>query len=95
MTDNVTNTAIFLQKTENYSKAFFEMFQLNAIEKSEDIIYLLIFRFAVFITIALSVITISFGITLWIDEQLTTSFHDFFMTGSIFTLLLAVINLFR
>lgn len=95
MTDNTTPLATLLERAEDYSKTTLELFKLNTIDKSADVVSSLVSRLAIFITVALSVITISIGLALWIGKQLGDSFYGFFIIGAFYALLAIILHVFR
>lgn len=95
MTDNATPLATLIERAENYGKTTFELFKLNAIDKSADVVSSLISRLAIFITVVLSVIIINIGIALWIGKQLGDSFYGFFIIGAFYVLLSIILHVFR
>lgn len=95
MTDNATPLASLLERAEDYSKTTFELFKLNTIDKSADVVSSLVSRLAIFIIVALSVIIISIGLALFIGKQLGDSFYGFFIIGAFYALLAVILYIFR
>jgi phosphoglycerol transferase MdoB-like AlkP superfamily enzyme len=95
MTDDATPFATLLERAENYSKTTIELFKLNTIDKSADVVSSLISRLAIFIIVALSVIIISIGLALWIGKLLGDSFYGFFVIGGFYALLAFILHIFR
>lgn len=95
MTDNSTPLETLLERAEDYAKTTFELLKLNAIDKSADVISSLVSRLAIVMTLALSVMIISIGISLWIGKQLGDSFYGFFIIGAFYALLAIISHIFR
>ena len=62
MTDRETPIETLLQRAEDYSKTTIELFKLNAVDKSADVVSSLVSRIVVFITITLSLLIVNIGI---------------------------------
>ena len=58
MTDRETPIETLLQRAEDYSKTTIELFKLNAVDKSADVVSSLVSRIVVFITITLSLLIV-------------------------------------
>ena len=60
MTDNATPIATLLEKIEDYSKTTIELFKLQAIDKSANVLSSLISRIAVLMVVALFIVIINY-----------------------------------
>ena len=95
MTDNATPIESLFEKAENYSKTTLELYNLNAIDKSADVVSSLVSRLAVFMCVALSVLIINIGFALWIGQALGNSFYGFFIIGGFYAIVVMLNHAFR
>ena len=95
MTDNATPIATLFERAEEYSKSTIQLFKLNAIDKSADVISSLISRIAVLIMVALSILIINIGVALWIGKLLGEPFYGFFIIGAFYSVMAILLHLFR
>ena len=95
MTNNATPLETLLNRAEDYSKSTIELFKLNTIDKSADIVSSLVSRLTILITVALSVLIINIGFALWIGKILGDSFYGFFIIGGLYALSAALLYIFR
>ncbi len=95
MTDNATPIATLLEKAEIYSNSTIELFKLNAIDKTADVVSSLASRFAIFTMVALSLITVNIGFALWVGKLLGDSFYGFFVIGGFYAVLAMLLHVFR
>ncbi len=94
MTDNATPIATLLERAENYSNTSFELFKLNAIDKSADVVSSLVLRLAVVMAVALSVLIINIGIALWVGQLLGNAYFGFFAIGGFYAIIAMLLHLF-
>ena len=95
MTDNVTPLATLIERAEDYGKTSFELFKLNTIDKSADVVSSLVSRVAILITVTLSVMIINIGIAIWVGKQLGELFYGFFIIGAFYALMAIILHVFR
>ncbi len=95
MTDNATPIESLFERVENYSKTTLELYKLQAIDKSADVVSSLVSRLAVFMAVALSILIINIGFALWIGEVLGNSYYGFFIIGGFYAIVAILINAFR
>ncbi|WP_310560821.1 hypothetical protein [Flavobacterium sp.] len=95
MIDNSTPIATLFERAENYGKTTLKLLELNAIDKSADVISYLVSRLAVITTVVLSIIIINIGLALWIGKLLGESFYGFFIIGGFYVILAIFLNLYR
>lgn len=95
MEDNATPLATLLERAEDYSNSTIELFKLNAIDKSADVVSSLVSRLAIFITVTLSLLIVSIGVALWVGKLLGDSFYGFFVIGGFYTILAILLHIFR
>lgn len=94
MNDNATPVELLLESAENYSNTTIELFKLNAINKSSDVISSLFSHLVVLLVIALFVLIITIGLSLWIGELLGKSFYGFFIIGSLYGVIAILLHYF-
>jgi len=82
-------------KAENYSKTTIELFKLNAIDKSADVVSSLISRLAILIVVAMFILIFNIGIALWLGELLGKFYYGFFIVGGFYALLAVLLQTFR
>ena len=95
MTDNATPIETLFERAEEYSKTTLKLFTLNAIDKSADVASSLVSRLAVVMTVALSIIIFTIGLSLWIGKQLGETFYGFFIMGGFYVLLSLLLHFLR
>ncbi|HAH54995.1 MAG TPA: hypothetical protein DCM02_06845 [Flavobacterium sp.] len=95
MTDNTTPIAALFERAENYSKTTLKLLELNAIDKSADVISSLFSRLIVIMTVVLSILIINIGIALWIGKWLGDTFYGFFVIGGFYLVLAILLQVFR
>jgi len=82
-------------KAEDYGKTTIELFKLNAIDKSADVVSSLVSRLAILMVVALFVLIISIGIALWVGELCGKSYYGFFIIGGLYALTAILLYAFR
>ena len=95
MTDNTTPIATLFERAEDYGKTTLKLLELNAIDKSADVISSLVSRLAVIMAVVLSVLIINIGIALWIGKLLGDAFYGFFIMGGFYGILAVILQVFR
>lgn len=95
MIDNKTPIATLFERAEDYGKTTLKLLELNAIDKSADVISSLVSRLAVIMTVVLSIIIINIGLALWIGKLLGEIFYGFFVIGGFYAILAIFLQLFR
>lgn len=95
MTDNATPIATLFEHAEDYGKTRLKLFKLNAIDKSADVVSSLVSRVAVLIMVALSIIIISIGASIWIGKKLGDSFYGFLIIGGFYAFVALLLHVFR
>jgi uncharacterized membrane protein len=93
MTDHATPIATLIERAEDYSKTTFELFKMQAIDKSADVFSSLVSRFAVLMAFVLSILTINIGIALWLGILLGSAYYGFFVIGVLYAFI-AILLLF-
>ena len=84
MTDNATPIESLFERAEVYTKTTLELYKLQAIDKSADVVSSLLSRLAVFMAVALSILIINIGFALWIGKLLHNSFYVCLRAAALF-----------
>lgn len=95
MDDNATPIESLFEKAEEYSKTSIELFKLNVVDKSAEVVSSLAVRLVIFIVVALFVLILNIGLALWIGELLGKTYYGFFVISGCYALIALVIHLFR
>lgn len=95
MKENETPIQSLFEKAENYSKTSLELFKLQAVDKSADVMSSLISRLAVIITVVLSLLIVNIGLALFIGKLIGDSFYGFFVIGGIYAIIAVILHQFR
>lgn len=95
MDDNATTIAALIERAEDYSKTTLELFKLNAIDKTADVVSSLVSNFAVFMSVALSLLILNIGVFLWIGKYFDEFFYGFLITGGFYAFVGLVLCIFR
>lgn len=95
MDDNASPIATLFERVEDYSKTTVELFKLNAIDKSAEVVSSLVFIFAICITVALSLLIVNIGFALWIGKYFDDSFYGFIIIGGFYAILALLLYIFR
>ena len=95
MSDNATPLTRLLERAEDYGNTTIELFKLNAIDKSADVVSSLVSRLAVIFAVALSLLIINIGLALWLGKMLGDSFYGFFIIGGFYAILAILLHLYR
>jgi hypothetical protein len=95
MNNNTTPIESLIERAEDYSKTTIELFKLNAIDKSADVVSSLATQLAIFTAVVLFTLTINIGIALWIGELLGKAYYGFFIVGGFYTIIALLLHTFR
>lgn len=95
MNDNQTPIEALFEKAEDYSKTTLELFKLNAIDKTAEIVSSLAVRLAILLAVVLFVLVFNIGVALWIGELLGKTYYGFFVVAGIYALITILLYLFR
>lgn len=95
MTDKTSPISTLIDRAEDYSNATIELFKLNAIDKTADIVSSLVSRIVILIIIGLSVVFVSIGAALWLGKIFEEPFCGFFVIGGIYIFIAILLRLFR
>ncbi len=94
MADNETTIEALIERAEAYSTSTIELVKLSTVAKSADIVSSLVTKLAVFLTIAMALLILSIGLSLWIGDMLGAAFYGFFIIGGFYVLLTILLFVF-
>jgi hypothetical protein len=83
MNNNATQVEALFEKAENYSKTTIELYKLNAVNKSAEIISSLAAQLVFCFFVALFILIITIGLSLWIGELLGKDYYGYFVMSGI------------
>jgi hypothetical protein len=95
MNNNATPIEALFARAEDYSRTTLELFKLNAIDKSADVVSSLAARLAILIVVALFTLIINIGVALWLGELLGKSYYGFFVVAGFYLVLSILLYAFR
>jgi O-antigen/teichoic acid export membrane protein len=84
-----------VDRAEEFGETTVELFRLQAIDKSADVVSSLASRLAILLVVALFIIVLSIGLALWAGELLGKSYYGFFAVGGVYILLALLLMGFR
>lgn len=95
MSNPGTPIEMLFEKVENYSKISIELFKLNAIDKTADIVSSLAVQLVLFIFLVLFLLSINIGISLWIGQCLGKLYYGFFVVAALNAIIISLVYKFR
>ncbi|HTA83811.1 MAG TPA: hypothetical protein VK783_12780 [Bacteroidia bacterium] len=95
MDPNLTPIETLFARVEDYSQTTIELFKLNAIGKSAELVSSLAARLIILMVIVLFTLIINIGIALWIGELLGKSYYGFFIVAACYIPILIILYCFR
>lgn len=95
MNNIATPIESLFEKVEDYSRTSIELFKLNTIDKSADLVSSLATKTVIFIFVAMFILSINIGLALWLGEVLGKSYYGFFVVGGIYALIAIPVYVFR
>jgi len=95
MTNIATPIETLFEKAEAYGKTSMELFRLNSIDKSADVVSSLAVRFAICMVGALFTLIINIGMAMWLGELLGKPYYGFFVVAIFYALLMGLLFIFR
>lgn len=95
MDNNVTAIELLFERAENYSKTSVELVKLKIIDKTAHVMSSLVTRLVITIVVALFILSITVGLSLWMGELLGKTYYGFFVTAGFYALVGAVVYAFR
>ncbi len=95
MNNIATPIESLFEKVEDYGRTSIELFKLNTIDKSADLVSSLATKTVIFIFVAMFILSINIGLALWLGEVLGKSYYGFFVVGGIYALIAIPVYVFR
>ena len=95
MESKATPLRALWDKAEEFGETTVELFKLQAIDKSADVVSSLVSRLAILLVVVLLVIILSMGLALWAGELLGKSYYGFFVVGGAYVLIVLLLYSFR
>jgi hypothetical protein len=95
MADKATSIELLIDRAEEFGKTTLELYKLQAIDKSADVVSSLVSRVVVLIVVALSALIINFGFALLIGQYLGNTYFGFFIIGGFYAVLAVLLHYFR
>ena len=95
MNYNATAIETLFEKAGDYSKISIELFKLQAIDKSAEVVSTLATRLVIVIVVALFIVSANIGLALWIGELLGKTYYGFFIVAGAYALIAALVYAFR
>lgn len=95
MNNNATAIESLFEKAGDYGKTSMELFKLQAIDKSAEVLSVLAGKLVITIVVALFTLSVNIGIALWIGELLGKIYYGFFITAGFYAVVAALCYAFR
>ena len=95
MSNNATAIETLFEKAGDYGKVSMELFKLQAIDKSAEVLSALASKMVVTIVVALFTLSINIGIALWLGELLGKVYYGFFIVAGFYALVATLCYAFR
>lgn len=95
MNNKATAIEILFDKAGDYSKTTAELLQLNAIDKSAEVISSLAVKLAISSVVAMFIFFISIGIALLIGENMGNYYSGFFIVAGGYIFIAILLYIFR
>ena len=95
MNDNATAIETLFGKAGDFGKTSMELFKLQAIDKSAEVLSLLATKLVITIVVALFILSVNIGLALWLGELLGKVYYGFFIVGGFYALVTIVVYAFR
>lgn len=95
MSNNATAIETLFEKAGDYGKVSMELFKLQAIDKSAEVLSALASKLVVTIVVALFTLSINIGLALWIGELLGKVYYGFFIVAGFYAVIATLCYIFR
>ena len=95
MSNHATAIETLFGKAEDFGKTSMELFKLQAIDKSAEVLSVLATKFVITIVVASFILSINIGLALWIGELLGRAYYGFFIIAGFYALITIVVYIFR
>lgn len=94
MENIATNIEILYQKTKEYTETNLELFRLNAIDKSADVVSSLFTRLILIMVVAMFSLFINIALSIYIGKLLNEMYLGFLIVSGIYLILSLIIYFF-
>jgi uncharacterized membrane protein len=84
-----------IEKAETYSKTSLELYKLNTIYKSADVLSTLAIKLVITIVLIIVALMLNIGLALWFGSLLGETFYGFFIIAAFYVLLSLIIYFFK
>lgn len=82
------------ERVEAYGKSSFELFKLNAIQKSASIISMLTVRIILVLFLVLVILNLNIGAALWLGDLLNNLYFGFFCVAAFYLVIVGILCVF-
>lgn len=82
-------------KTKAYIATNLELFKLRAVEKTSEIISVLVYRLIIFTIISIFTVMFNVGIAFWLGELLGHISYGFFIVSAVYLMIALIVFKFR
>lgn len=86
MSSTATTIEMLFEKAEDYGKTSIELLKLEAIDKSADLVSSLVTKVAIAIVVAMFILILNIGLSLWIGELLGKAYYGFLAVAGFYGL---------
>lgn len=95
MDNKATPIEVLFEKAEDYTKTTVELYKLNLIDKTADVVSSIVSRLAIIMVVALFAFTVNIGLALWIGDYMPKSYYGFFIVGGFYALVAILFHSFK
>ncbi|MGG9962576.1 hypothetical protein [Ferruginibacter sp. SUN106] len=95
MNNNATAIETLFEKASEYGKTSIELYKLQAIDKTAEVVSSLATRLVITIVVALFIVSANIGLALWIGELLGKTYYGFFVIAGAWALIALLVYAFR
>lgn len=95
MDNTATSVETLFEKAESYSKTSVELFKLQAVDKSADVIASLATQLVIFTVVVLFLLTTSVGVAIWVGGKLGELYHGFFVVAGFYCIAFLLLYIFK
>jgi hypothetical protein len=92
---NIQNSETLFDKVENYVKSSVDLFKLQLIDKSSDLISSLVAKVAIVLIVSMFLFFINIGIAIWIGEILNSLSLGFIIISGFYLITSILIYFYR
>ena len=90
--DNIaTNAEMLYEKAKSYTETSLELFKLNAIDKTADIVSSLISRLALVLVVAMFTLFVNIALSLFLGKILGEYYYGFLVVSGIYLILILLL----